>query len=328
MLNYGSYEKKRCKKCSYSLQKWGKNKSGSQRYKCVHCSSGDTRKRPELSKVNHRRMFSGWLLKKQSLTEIAKKYGVSTKTITRWFTPFWSKEPLPKLVHVRNQVLIIDGKYIKRNACVLVACTSGEVVSWHFTQRETMGSWYTFLSGIRHIPLAIVCDGQKGMIKAIKLRFPGVIIQRCQFHVIQYCLSKLTKKPESIASQELKLLVPQIVMVKTKEQFGLWLGDYITWRKTYNNFLKEKTYQEDNLTPTGRRKWHYTHGRLHAAHSHLKNSIPNLFKYLLYPQIPNTTNFVEGAINASIQEKLRLHRGLKLPKQRVLIAYFLRSRQR
>jgi len=49
------------------------------------------------------------------------------------------------------------------------------------------------------------------MIKAIKQLFPRVIIQRCQFHVIKYCLIKLTKNPESIQEQILKLLIREII---------------------------------------------------------------------------------------------------------------------
>lgn len=327
MLHYASYEKKRCKVCSYSLQKWGKNKCGSQRYKCPHCDKSNTRKRPELSSSNRRKLFSSWLLGKQSLTQIALIYGITRQTLHKWFIPFWLDEPIPKRTSATNIVLIIDGKSVERNACVLIACIFGRVVSWQFTQRETAESWYHFLSVIRLFPFAIVSDGQRGMLKAIKQRFPGVVIQRCQFHVIQYCLTKLTKKPETRAAQELRLIVLQIARVKTKDHFGLWLTNYIYWRKTYDSFLKERTHQEQNLTPTGKNKWHYTHGKLHAAHSHLKNALPNLFQYLRYPQIPNTTNYVEGAINSPMREKLRFHRGLNLNRRRILIAYFLRSKQ-
>jgi len=200
-------------------------------------------------------------------------------------------------------------------------------VSWQFTQRENAGSWMSFLLGIRYIPLAIVCDGQRGMLKAIKQRFPRLIIQRCQFHVIQYCLAKLTKKPESQTAVELRELVLEISSIKSKEQFFEWVTNYKYWYQTHYEFLKEKTYQDYNLTATGRKKWHYTHGKLHAAHSHLKNAIPNLFKHLTHPQIPNTSNFIEGAINSGLQEKLRFHRGLNLARRRILIAHFLSSKQ-
>jgi len=308
------------------MQKWGKNRNGSTRFRCKYCGLTATRKRQDLTQKYKRELFACWLLGKLSLTEIASQYKVSRHTVNRWFTPFWSMESLPKEVNISGKVLIIDGKYVERNACVLVACTLRGVASWCFTGRETIGSWLMYLGTLRHFPFAIVCDGGRGMLKAIKLRFPGVIIQRCQFHVMSYCLVRLTKHPENIASIELRAIVNQIAQVKTKQEFGVWLGDYLVWRKTHHDFIKEKTYH-DTLTPTGRKRWSYTHGRLHAANSHLKNSIPNLFKYLLYPQIPNTTNFVEGGINSPMQEKLRFHRGLNLQKRRVLIAHYLASKQ-
>jgi transposase-like protein len=327
VLNGYIYEKKWCQKCGEKLQKWGKNRDGSQRYFCKNCQQTKTRKRPEISQINHEKVFRNWLLGKYSKEEIADKYGVSRRTLVNWFQPFWNNEPTPKKINISNKVVVIDGKYIAKDGCVLVATCNHKVSNWHFSQRENSSSWSQFFNSFRHIPFAVVCDGQKGMFKAIRGRFPGVVIQRCQFHVIKYIRSKLTRNPESIAARELKSLALRISKVKTKEDLKVWLSEYQYWWKTYKEFVKEKTYPFNSFTPTGRRKWNYTHQNLHASHSHLKNSLPYLFRYLRYPQIPNTTNFVEGGINSQLQEKLRSHRGLKLPKRRVLIAHFLSSKQ-
>ena len=267
------------------------------------------------------------MLGKLSLSEIAVKYKVTIRTLHNWFIPFWNKEPKPEQVNIADKILIIDGKYVEQKACVLIAVCNKKIAFWYFTQRENYNTWFAFFSSFTHIPFAIVCDGQKGMLKAIRQRFPQVIIQRCQFHVIQYITTKLTKNPESNASQKLRELVLQISKIKTKQNLKIWLTNYKYWYQAHKEFIKEKTYQPHNLTLTGRPKWHYTHSRLHASHSHLKNSLPNLFRYLQHPKIPNTTNFVEGAINASMQEKLRFHRGLSLKKRRVLIAHFLSTKQ-
>ncbi len=309
------------------MQKWGKDARGNPRFRCKNCEVSSLRKRKDLSQKYRQELFQKWLLSKASLSEFAKEYKTTRQTLHTWFAPFWDQEPTPQTVNISNQVLIIDGKYLERSATVLIASTTKEVVSWQFTQRENAGSWMSFLLGIRYIPLAIVCDGQRGMLKAIKQRFPRLIIQRCQFHVIQYCLAKLTKKPESQTAVELRELVLEISSIKSKEQFFEWVTNYKYWYQTHYEFLKEKTYQDYNLTATGRKKWHYTHGKLHAAHSHLKNAIPNLFKHLTHPQIPNTSNFIEGAINSGLQEKLRFHRGLNLARRRILIAHFLSSKQ-
>lgn len=309
------------------MQKWGKDARGKQRFRCKNCCKTAQKNRFDVTLKSRQKLFLKWLLGKFSLIELAQKHNVTRQTLNTWFQPFWDEEPLPQIQNIAGQVLIIDGKYIEKDAVILLGTTHKKVVSWHFSQRENFSSWTTFLSSLKHIPFAIVCDGQKGMLKAIRQIFTRVIIQRCQFHVIKYCLTKLTKNPEYEAAWEFRELVLQVSQIKTREQLKVWLADYKYWYQTHKDFLKEKTYYHDQLTPTGRRKWSYTHGKLHAAYSHLKNSIPNLFCYLDHPQIPNTTNFVEGGINSPMQEKLRFHRGLKLPKRRILIAHFLSSKQ-
>lgn len=309
------------------MQKWGKDAHEKIRFRCKFCNASRIRKRSDLSKKYRKELFVKWLLGKQSLEEIAHKYKVSTKTIYRWFKPFWHDEPLPEIANIANQVLVIDGKYIDKNATVLVGTVGKKVVFWLFVQRENYNSWRTFLSSFKHIPLAITCDGQKGMLKAIREVFSRVIVQRCQFHVIKYCRTKLTQNPESIAVQELRILVLQISKIKTKEELRIWLEDYKLWLQNHLDFVKEKTYSENSFTPTRRKRWHYTHKNLHASYSHIKNTFPYLFRCLQHPTIPNTTNFVEGVINAPMQEKLRFHRGLKLPKRRILITQFLSSKQ-
>jgi hypothetical protein len=216
---------------------------------------------------------------------------------------------------------------VEYGATVLIAQNPlNQVVGWHFTYTESATTWSEFLNHLSAFPRAIVCDGQKGMIKAIKLRYPGVIIQRCQFHVIHQINLLLTKHPETEAARRLKTLVNQITSVQTKEDLKIWLVHYKTWYHAYESFLKEKTYQE-KLTPRGRRKWHYTHGHLHASHSHLKNALPNLFQYLRYPGIPNTSNRIEGGINAQIQRKIDDHRGTTLLQRRQIIALLLKQKQ-
>ena len=153
------------------MQKWGKDARGNVRFRCKNCSKSTVRKRIDLSQKYQFQLFQKWLLGKFSKDEIAEKYGVNRKTLTRWFAQFWDFEPTPTQLNITNKVLIIDGKYVEQKACVLIAVCNKKVVSWLFSQRENFSSWMMFLSSLKHIPFAIVCDGQKGMIKAIKERF-------------------------------------------------------------------------------------------------------------------------------------------------------------
>ena len=79
----------------------------------------------------------------------------------------------------------------------MLAKTKNKIVSWKFVKRETYNSWKDFFEQLKGHPDVIVCDGQKGMLKAIKEVYPRVIIQRCQFHVLQRNKVLLTQNPET-----------------------------------------------------------------------------------------------------------------------------------
>jgi hypothetical protein len=281
------------------MQKWGKQNSGSQRYRCPKCGLNGVVQRKDLTQKYRRELYETWLLSKFTLTDFARKYGITRQTLDRWFAPFRDVEIVPSNHSVQSDIFIIDGYYVEYGATVLIAQNpQNRVVGWHFTEG----------------------------LKAIQIRYPGVIIQRCQFHVIHHISLLLTKHPETEAARELKRIVNQITKVKTKDNLRTWLLLYKSWYHQYYDFLKERTYQE-MLTPQGRRKWHYTHGHLHASYSHLKNALPNLFQYLRYLKIPNTSNRIEGGINSQIQRHIDYHRGTKLLQRRQIIAALLKQKQ-
>jgi Transposase, Mutator family. len=200
------------------------------------------------------------------------------------------------------------------------------VVNWSFAYAENQHTWTELFNQIKDSPFALVCDGQRGQLKAARERWSNIVIQRCQFHVIHQANLLLTKNPESIPAQELKRLVSKITKVKTRDDLNIWLIKFKTWYVLYEDFLNEKTYS-DSLTPTGRHKWHYTHAKLHRSFSHISNALPNLFQYIKYPQIPNTSNRIEGSVNAHLQRTIDFHRGSNLIGQRQLIAAFLKGKQ-
>lgn len=310
------------------MQRWGTHRNGARRFRCVHCKTNGTTARPDLVQKSHQKIYEKWLLGKFTLSDFAQKYGVTRRTVDNWFAPFREQEILPTMVSPTHNVFIIDGYYVQYAATVLIAqTTNNTVVNWLFTYAENFSTWLELCERISAFPFAIVCDGQKGMIKAIKLRWPGVIIQRCQFHVIHQVNILLTKYPETRAAQTFKKIVGDIIGVKTKDDLKIWLVEYKQWYLRCREFLTERTYQ-DARTPTGRRKWHYTHGRLPAAHSHLKHAFPNLFQYIRFPEIPNTSNRIEGGINAQIQRHIDRHRGTTLFQRRQIIAAFLRQKQK
>jgi len=319
---------KYCQKCRYKLIKWGYDARGKKRYRCPNCGVGKTRKRKDLTLLNRQKLFTLYLCGKLSMSEIAKSKNITRQTLNNHFSPFKDIDEIPIDINTQGEVLIVDGYYVEQKAIVLIGQkTNKVVVTWVFTYAENYLTWYTFFQNIRQTPLAVVGDGQKGMYKAFKARFNGVLFQRCQFHVIHHVNLILTKKPELIPSQELKIIVGKIIKVKTTEEQKEWLLEFRDWYKRHELFIKQKTYQSE-MTATNRNKWHYTHGKLHRAFSHVKNALPYLFTYLKNPKIANTTNGIEGATNAQIQRQIDLHRGKNIGARRKLIGIILKQKQR
>lgn len=308
------------------MQRWGKTAVGTTRWRCLKCKTSSVRFRTDNDYRKRKRIFKNWLIGNSNLTDIAIKEKVIIRTLQRRFQPFWKNTPQPKIpILLKKDVLIVDAVYLhKRTHAVLIGRTKQKVVFWLFAERENFSSWLLFFNNLPQL-CAVVCDGQKGIILALKTRWQDVVIQRCICHLIRLSLSKLTMHPKTLAGQKLRQIVVSLSKVHTRRQKRRWLRKYYHWEKQYFVFLKEKTLGA--LSPKGRRRWWYTHRNVRTVKTMIKRALPNLFAYIGHPHIPRSTNYVEGGINSRLKELLHRHRGLSVKKKEVLAAVFLSQKQ-
>jgi transposase-like protein len=266
------------------------------------------------------------MLGMNSLSDIAKEFKVHRVTLSRRFSRIKSTPKIPRMKKLPTElVLVLDATHIAKKRLLALAfeyCSS-QPLAWSFPLRESYTSWKELLEPIqrRFTVFAIVSDGQKGLKKAIQEVFPRVRHQRCIAHVIRLSLSWLTKNPHTEAGKELRILVLDLSRVKTKNEAQIWRTKFMAWDSTHDAFLKEKS--ENPLTGN---RW-YTHRKVRAVRSLLKNALPDLFWFTTSTRIPNTTNDVEGGINAPVSEILRRHRGMTIEQKEELLCAFLRARR-
>jgi hypothetical protein len=244
----------------------------------------------------------------------------------------WEIVPKPCLSGELYPILLLDGIRVGSLVC-LIARTPGHVIAWHWAGWESSNTWDKLLLQLP-APLVVVCDGQKGILLALRRSWPNTHIQRCHFHVWQNVRTKLTLNPQTEAGKQLLQLARGLLKgLLTQEQANLWRRYLETWEQAHGNFLKERTHTE-NPKP-GQRNWRYTHERLRSAYRQLAKLMRDdqLFTYLdetLLGQtkqpIPRTTNYVEGGINSQLRTKLKLHRGMSEEHQRRLVEWYLYSR--
>ncbi len=289
------------------------------------CGKNAVRTRNDHREKKRRSLFVMWLTSKKTLVEIALSSRVSVQTVLTWFSPFWDNPPKP-CISGTTKHLVLDATSVAPRECMLLIAGDASIhrpVSWTTVQRECLDVWQRFLyhlalSGVE--PSVVICDGQRGLIRAIHEVWPRAKIQRCLIHVIRQSSLWLTQNPKSRAGMRLLKLVGRLSAIRTKRQKRRWIRSFFSWSRKFGRFLKERTYG-----PSG--KWWYTHRKLRGTKALIQNALPDLFRYVSDHSIPRTSNHVEGGLNARLKELFRCHRGLSVSKKLALASWYLALRQ-
>lgn len=309
-----------CSGCKNKLQKRGKTAANKQRWYCMRCDASATKPRLDLRRRFVFELFFTWLLGKNSQHELDGP-ARSFRDQTTWC---WDV-PIPyALTGEIHYVIIIDGICIGNQVC-LIARTVHHVIAWVWVDRENSANWSALLNLLPE-PAYVVCDGQKGMLKALAICWPQAIVQRCRFHVWLNVKKKLTLHPESRAGQDLLVITRKLLHVRTRRQARRWKRQLKRWYGKHRNYINERTVIQE--PQPRKRTWRYTHERLRSAHRQLVRQSDDLLRssYRANPKLPSTTKHVEGGINSQIRTKLSNHRGMKNEHQMVLVNWYLYTR--
>lgn len=292
------------------MQRYGFQK-GKQRYKCYSCFRVfQVGKRLILSKL-----WEEYLSGKQTYDQLAKKYGVSKRTIQRKLDQY-QVVILAKNTNLKV-VVLMDSTYWGRGFGVMLfkdAITGDNLLKYYIkTESNTLyRAGVEELQSMGYEVLAIVCDGRRGLLNS----FGNIPVQMCQFHQAAIVRRYITKNPKMPASIELKSIADLLAQTDKDSFVGLLDQWFIKWEV----FLNERTIKEE----TG--KSHYTHKRLRSAYRSLKTNMPWLWTWYDNPEIkiPNTTNAIDGHF-AHLKNKLRNHNGLNMERKKKFIDGFLEA---
>ena len=298
-----------CPVCGSVCIRYGKNRSGSQRWFCKNCSVIQTPKIDNSSK--QLKIFLKWLFSRQSQSEMPGE----GRTFRRKTSGFWDIWPLPPKVEESRDVLYVDGIYLSRKACVLICCDEEHVLGWYLCRQEHSGAWRSLMSRIAE-PAVVVSDGGTGFAKALKRVWPNTKHQRCLFHVFCQVKRYTTSRPKTVAGVELYALSKDLLHLDNKEEANRWTKAFLNWTVKYKDFLSQMTRDENgDMRPT--------HERLLKAERSIIRLLREgtMFTYLdealrnRIEDLPSTNNRIEGGINARLRAMLRDHRGLSVERR-------------
>jgi hypothetical protein len=299
--------------------RWGKQ-NGKQRFRCKSCGIFFTDNRPEQRVQNRFVWFRKWILERQTYQTLCRESGLSRASLQRTFYQLLDQAPKVRIIKRERAHLRIDATYFEKFCMVcyqddydgytqLIRFTDGE----HYEEiREDLDNLIKLGIQIE----SITTDGHKSILKAIKKSVPGAIVQRCLVHIQRMCLLWLTQYPKHMAGQELRQLVLLILKIKTENDRIYWARELQKWHGRHEEYLNERTYNTET-----ERYW-YTHKLLRRSYTTIKRALPNMFHYLSNPQIPRTTNGIEGYFS-HLKNHLDIHRGLTIKHRINFIKWYI-----
>lgn len=166
---------------------------------------------------------------KQTLAQLAVKYGVNEKTIRR---DLEGMRYVHKIAKYKDETVQMDTTYWGRDFGLMVIrdALRGNIL-WHkYVRHETIAQYVEGVDWLRSNGFRIygvVIDGMKGLPQALK----PLRIQMCQFHQMLIVRRYLTQDPEIEASRELLGLVNGITATDKESfigVFGEWSGMWST----------------------------------------------------------------------------------------------------
>lgn len=124
------------------MKRNGHTGAGAQRWRCRACGASAVHAYgSDLADFN---AFVGWLPSKETQGSMPG----DGRTFRRRSERFWKVWPMPDVVDEVHRVVFVDGIYLDRGLCVLIACTEDYVLSWYLARRETTAAWRALLRTI------------------------------------------------------------------------------------------------------------------------------------------------------------------------------------
>ena len=247
---------------------------------------------------------------KQTLSQLALKYGVNEKTIRRDLEGMHHVQKISKYKQVTIQM---DTTYWGQRFGLMVIrdATRGKVLWRKYVRHETIADYMEGVEWLKKQGFRIygaVIDGMKGLAKAL---YP-LPVQLCQFHQMLTVRHYITQDPDIEASKALLNLVNDITKMD-KERF---IGAFNEWYEKYQDVLNERVHDKriKKKTPP------FMRPRLRSAYFSVKRNMPLLWTFYDRPELglPNTNNALEGLFS-EFKTKVRVHSGISRENRKKIL---------
>ncbi len=260
--------------------------------------------------------FRRWIIEGYSVRQVALQSGHSERKLRRLINRFLDGSPPASALEPETaRYLLFDGTFLHRphSIVVLMDGRARKVVRGQFDVREnSVSELLSFfepmvVEGLH--PVSLTVDGNRQVIKVLKMLWPDVVIQRCLVHIQRQGLSWCRNSPKTLYARRLRQIFMRVTKITTAADSDAFLELVRTWEDQYGVDIKSRK-------ETGR-----VFSDIKRARSMLLNALPDMFHYLDDTYIPTTTNSLEGYFSR-LKSRYRQHRGLSPHRRSNYFAWF------
>lgn len=284
------------------IKKSGKTKQHIQRYQCRQCKKTFVWKEPHVKKYNEQQWFKLWVQESYSIRQLSCISGHSEFKLKQ-IKNYWLKRlPEEQFCYSQYKYIIYDGTYFHKDGCLinLMNAQDQKIISHTYIQKENFKDLYPWFLKLRIKGLApdyITVDGERSVIRAMKMVWPQVRIQRCLYHIQHEGMRWLRTYPKTRAGRDLRFLLAKLCCIKSFKERDDFINSFHLWLKKHQSFVLSLP------------KVDIAFKDLKRTIGLIKNAIPDMFYYLRDQDIHSTTNALES-FHSRLKADYRRHRGL------------------
>ncbi|MDP3790208.1 MAG: hypothetical protein Q8R48_07395 [Candidatus Omnitrophota bacterium] len=216
---------------------------------------------------------------------------------------YWLKQSPPEECYYSNvKYVIYDATYFHKDGCLIniMNARGHRVIAQVYVARESFKDVYPWFLQLKETglnPKYATMDGERSIIRALRLTWPGIRLQRCLYHIEHEGMRWLRTYPITEAGKDLRRILRTLSSIKTIKERNCFVTSYRDWLSKYKNFV------------TSLPRTTVAFKDLQRTIVLVNNALPDMFRYLADKHICKTTNALEG-FHSRLKTDYQRHRGL------------------
>lgn len=216
---------------------------------------------------------------------------------------YWLARLPPEIHNYRHvKYIIYDATYFHKDGCLIniMNARNHKIIAQVYVSRESFKDVFPWLLHLKKKglnPGHVTMDGERSIIRALKLTWPGIKLQRCLYHIEHEGLRWLRTYPKTDAGKDLRKILRTLSPINTIKERNYFIASYHSWLAQYKSFvmsLPRTTVAFKDLQRTI---------------VLINNALPDMFRYLADKYIHKTTNALEG-FHSRLKTDYQRHRGM------------------